>query len=109
MLPLQFRSLDFVTVACPHDVLACLQVFPALAVDAFLGEELPQEFSCVCVSGAALDQAAKYLSLGLEFREMFGGVEGWPCPVGYCESPLAGRSPLYKTERLMERPEQHSK
>ena len=36
MLPLEFRSLDFVTVACPYDALACLQVFPALAVDAFL-------------------------------------------------------------------------
>ena len=76
----------------------------------FSREELPREFSCVCVSGTALDQAAEYLSLGLEFREMFGGVEGWRYPVGYCESPLAGRSrALYKTEHLMERPEQHSK
>ena len=49
MLPLEFLSLGFVTVACPYDVLACLQVFPALAVDAFLGEELPPEFSCVRV------------------------------------------------------------
>ena len=76
MLPLEFRLLDFVTVACPYDALACLQVFPALVVDAFLGEEVPPEFSCVCVSGAELDQAAEYLLPVLKFREMFGGVEG---------------------------------
>ena len=27
--------------------------------------------------GVALDQAAENLSLVLEFRKMFGGVEGW--------------------------------
>ena len=72
-------------------MLASLQEFPALAVDAFLGEKLPPELSRVCVSSAALDQAAKHLSLVLQFREVFCGIEGWRYPVGYCESPFAGR------------------
>ena len=48
MLLSEFGSLCFVAVACLYDVLACLQVFPALTVDAFLGEELSPEFPCVC-------------------------------------------------------------
>ena len=77
MLPLEFRSLDFVTVACPYDALACLQVFPALAVDAFLEKNcLGNSPVYACVSGATLDQVAEYLSPVLGFREMFGGVEG---------------------------------
>ena len=63
-----------VTVAGPYDVLACLQGRPALAIDALLGEELLPELSCVCMSGAALDQASEYFALVLEFCEVLGGV-----------------------------------
>ena len=82
--------LGFVSVTRPYDVLACLQLFSAFAVDALLRKELFPEFSCVRVSGATLNQAVKDLALVSELCEVFGGIEGWQNPVGNCEPPLTG-------------------
>ena len=86
----ELRPPGFVSVACPYDVFACLQVFTAFAVDALLGEKLLPEFSRVCVAGATLNQAAKNLALVLELCEVFCGVEGRWKPVSYREPPLTG-------------------
>jgi len=51
-----------------------LEVLPACTWCAFPGEELPVEFTCVCMSSVALDQAAEDLTMVFEFSEIFGGV-----------------------------------
>ena len=71
MLCPELCSLGFVSVARPYDVLACLQLFSAFAVDALLRKELFPEFSRVRVSGATLNQAAKDLALVSELCEVF--------------------------------------
>ena len=37
-------------------------------------EKLPLEFTCICMAGAALDQAAKQLVLIFELNEVLGGI-----------------------------------